>query len=92
MFPFFEDARGDVWLIAQLPDHVQLVRWRRATDDFRIYGATDGLPHLVSRPAVSRPSMVEAGGRLWVGFRETGLFATKTIASTPCSIAAGPSA
>jgi signal transduction histidine kinase/ligand-binding sensor domain-containing protein len=75
VFPLFEDTRGDVWLIAQLPDQVRLVRWRRATNDFRIYGATDGLPHLVSRPAVSRPSMVEAGGRLWIGFRETGLFA-----------------
>ena len=75
VFPIFEDARGDVWLIAQLPDQVRLVRWRRAIDDFRIYGVADGLPHLVSRPAVSRPSIVEAGGRLWIGFRETGLFA-----------------
>jgi ligand-binding sensor domain-containing protein/two-component sensor histidine kinase len=74
VLPIFEDARGDVWLIAQLPDHVRLVRWRRATDDFRIYGASDGLPHLASRPAVSPPSVVEARGQLWVGFRETGLF------------------
>jgi ligand-binding sensor domain-containing protein/signal transduction histidine kinase len=75
VFPLFEDARGDVWLIAQSPDQVRLARWRRTTDDFRIYGASDGLPHLASRPAVSRPAIVEAGGRLWIGFRETGLFA-----------------
>ena len=76
LFPLFEDQRGDVWLIAQLPDHVRLVRWNRTTDDFRSYGAADGLPHLAARAAVSRPSIVEVSpGQLFVGFREAGLFA-----------------
>ena len=76
LFPLFEDQRGDVWLIAQLPDRVRLVRWNRATDDFRSFGAADGLPHLAVRAAVSRPSIVEVSpGQLFVGFREAGLFA-----------------
>ena len=83
VFPMFEDARGDVWLIAQLPDHVRLVRWRRATDDFRIYGAADGLPHLASRPAVSPPSIVEAQrGSSGSGFRRQACSRTGTIASS----------
>lgn len=76
LFPVFEDQRGDVWLIAQLPDHVRLVRWNRTTNDFRSYGPADGLPHLTTRPAVSRPSIVDLSpGQLLVGFREAGLFA-----------------
>ena len=76
LFPLFEDARGDIWLIAQLPDHVRLLRWRRATDDFQTYGASEGLAPITSRPSVSRPAIVEsATGQLFFGFREAGLFA-----------------
>ena len=75
LFPLFEDARGDIWLIAQLSDHVRLVRWRRATNDFQTYGASDGLGGITSRPAVARPAIVEApAGQLFFGFPE-GLFA-----------------
>jgi signal transduction histidine kinase/streptogramin lyase len=76
LFPFFEDTRGDIWLIAQLPDHVRLLRWRRATDDFQAYGASEGLPAITSRPAIARPAIVEGpAGQLFFGFREAGLFA-----------------
>jgi signal transduction histidine kinase/ligand-binding sensor domain-containing protein len=76
LFPLFEDIRGDIWLIAQLPDHVRLLRWRRATDDFQTYGASEGLPNLTSRPAISRPAIIEGpAGQLFFGFREAGLFA-----------------
>jgi signal transduction histidine kinase/ligand-binding sensor domain-containing protein len=76
LFPLFEDARGDIWLVAQLSDHVRLVRWNRQTDSFRSYGQVDGLPHLAARPSVSRPSIVEPSpGQLFFGFREAGLFA-----------------
>ena len=76
LFPLFEDRRGDVWLIAQLSDQVRLVRWNRATDGFRSYGAADGLPHLAARAAVSPPSIVQvSSGELFFGSREAGLFA-----------------
>ena len=76
LFPLFEDARGDIWLIAQLSDHVRLLRWRRATNDFQTYGASEGLAGITSRPAVARPAIVEApAGQLFFGFREAGLFA-----------------
>src|SRR5262245_19645367 len=76
LFPLFEDTRGDIWLIAQLSDHVRLVRWRRATNDFQTYGASDGLGGITSRPAVARPAIVEApAGQLFFGFRDAGLFA-----------------
>jgi len=76
LFPLFEDARGDIWLIAQLSDHVRLVRWRRETNDFQTYGAADGLGGIASRPEVARPAIVEApAGQLFFGFRDAGLFA-----------------
>jgi ligand-binding sensor domain-containing protein len=76
LFPLFEDTRGDIWLIAQLPDHVRLLRWRRATDDFQTYGASDGLADIISRAAISRPAIIEGpAGQLFFGFREAGLFA-----------------
>jgi ligand-binding sensor domain-containing protein len=75
LLPLFEDARGDIWLIAQLSDHVRLVRWRRATNDFQTYGASDGLGRITLRPAVVRPAIVEApAGQLFFGFPD-GLFA-----------------
>ena len=76
LFPLFEDTRGDIWLIAQLPDHSRLVRWCRETDSFQTYGAPEGLAALTSRPAISRPAIVEGpAGELFFGFREAGLFA-----------------
>ena len=56
--PLFEDRRGDIWLIVQLPDHARLVRWRRATDDFQTYGASEGLAEIPSdgRSRVPRSS------------------------------------
>jgi signal transduction histidine kinase len=75
LFPLFEDTRGDIWLIAQLPDHSKLVRWCRDTDRFQTYGAPEGLAAITSRPAVSRPAIVEGpAGELFFGFREAGLF------------------
>jgi signal transduction histidine kinase len=75
LFPLFEDRRGDIWVIGQLPDHVKLLRWRRATNDFQTYGASEGLPDLTSRPAISRPAITEGpAGQLFFGFREAGLF------------------
>ena len=76
LFPLFEDARGDIWLIAQLSDHVRLLRWRRSTNDFQTYGSSEGLAEITSPPAISRPAIVEApAGQLFFGFREAGLFA-----------------
>ena len=76
LFPLFEDARGNIWLIAQLSDQVRLLRWRRATNDFQTFGASEGLAGITSRPAVARPAIVEApAGQLFFGFREAGLFA-----------------
>jgi signal transduction histidine kinase/ligand-binding sensor domain-containing protein len=76
LFPFFEDVRGDIWLIAQLPDDARLLRWRRATNDFQTYGAPEGLAEFTSRPATSRPAVIESpAGQLFFGFREAGLFA-----------------
>jgi signal transduction histidine kinase/ligand-binding sensor domain-containing protein len=76
LFPLFEDVRGDIWLIAQLPVDVRLLRWRRATNDFQTYGAAEGLAEITSRPATSRPVIVESpAGQLFFGFREGGLFA-----------------
>ena len=34
LFPLFEDTRGDIWMMAQMPDHSRLVRWCRETDEF----------------------------------------------------------
>ena len=76
LFPLFEDTRGDIWLIAQLPNHSRLVRWCRETDSFQTYGAPEGLAAITSRPAISRPAIVEGpAGELFFGFREAGLFA-----------------
>ena len=70
LFPLFEDERGDIWLSARLPDRLKLLRWRRATDDFQIYGAKDGLADGTARPAV----VAGLAGQLFVGFEEAGLF------------------
>ncbi len=76
VYPLFEDTRRDIWLAAQLPDHVRLLRWRRATDDFQAYGAAEGLADIISRPSLSRPAIVEGpAGQLFFGFREAGLYA-----------------
>jgi signal transduction histidine kinase len=76
LFPLVEDARGDIWLIAQLSDHVRLVRWDRATNEFQTYGTSDGLGEITTRPAVARPAVVEApAGQLFFGFQDAGLFA-----------------
>ena len=75
LFPLFEDGRGDIWLIAQLTDHVRLLRWRRATNEFQTYGESEGLARITSQPAIARPAIVEAsGGQLFFGFRDAGLF------------------
>ena len=76
LYPLFEDGRGDIWLIAQLPDQVRLVRWRRAFDDFTPYGTSEGLGEIPSDWTVSRPSIVESPpGQLFFGFGDLGLFA-----------------
>ncbi len=76
VFPLLEDTRRDIWLVAQMPDHVRLLRWRRATDDFQAYGAAEGLTAITSRPSISRPAIVEGpAGQVFFGFREAGLFA-----------------
>jgi signal transduction histidine kinase/ligand-binding sensor domain-containing protein len=76
LFPLVEDTRGDIWLIAQLPDHIRLVRWQRATGAIQAFGPTDGLPTLPSRLTIARPAVLETpGGELFFGFREAGLFA-----------------
>ena len=75
--PLFEDRRGDIWLIAQLPDHVRLVRWRRASDDFttiRGSGGTWRHPVATGRSRVRRSSRVRSV-ELFFGFRDAGLFA-----------------
>jgi signal transduction histidine kinase len=75
LFPLFEDARGDIWLIAQLTDHVRLLRWRRASNDFQPYGESEGLARITAQPAIARPAIVEASdGQLFFGFRDAGLF------------------
>ena len=76
LFPLFEDGRGDIWLIAQLTDHVRLLRWRRESNDFQTFGESEGLARITAQPAVARPAIVEAsGGQLFFGFRDAGLFA-----------------
>ncbi len=76
LYPLFEDRQGDIWLIAQLPDQVRLLRWRRASDDFTPYGASEGLGEIPSDWTVSRPAIVESPtGQLFFGFRDLGLFA-----------------
>ena len=76
LFPLFEDTRGDIWLIAQLPNHSRLVRWCRETDSFQVNGAPEGLGSITLRPAISRRAIVEGpAGELFFGFREAGLFA-----------------
>jgi ligand-binding sensor domain-containing protein/two-component sensor histidine kinase len=75
LYPLFEDRRGDIWLIAQLPDQARLVRWRRASDDFTPYGASEGLGAISSEWRFSRPAIVESPtGQLFFGFRDVGLF------------------
>ena len=76
LYPLFEDRRGDIWLIAQLPDQVRLVRWRRASDEFTTYGASEGLGEIPPDWTVARPAIVESQlGQLFFGFRDVGLFA-----------------
>ena len=76
LYPLFEDRRGDIWLIALLPDQARLVRWRRASDDFTPYGASEGLGPISPEWTVSRPAIVESpNGQLFFGFRDVGLFA-----------------
>lgn len=75
LYPLFEDRRGDIWLIAPLPDQVRLVRWRRASDDFTLYGAAEGLRDIPTDWTVSRPAIVEGPlGQLFFGFQDIGLF------------------
>jgi len=62
----FEDARGDVWVTT--PGGA-LTRWERATGAFRRFGEADGLP--AGNATVSFGE--DAGGTLWLGFREGGL-------------------
>jgi len=76
LYPLYEDHRGDIWLIAQLSDQIRLVRWRRASDDFMPYGATEGLGEIPSDWTVARPAIAESpAGQLFFGFRDVGLFA-----------------
>ena len=76
LYPLFEDRRGDIWLTALLPDQARLVRWRRASDDFTPYGASEGLGAISPEGTVSRPAIVESPtGQLFFGFRDAGLFA-----------------
>ena len=76
LYPLYEDRRGDIWLIAQLPDQVRLVRWRRASNDFTPYGAAEGLGDIPSDWTVSRPAIVEGPlGQQFFGFQDAGLFA-----------------
>ena len=63
LYPLFEDRRGDIWLIAPVPDRVRLVRWRRGSDDFTQYGAAEGLGDLPTDWTVSRPAIVEGPAR-----------------------------
>jgi signal transduction histidine kinase/ligand-binding sensor domain-containing protein len=71
LFPLFEDTRGDIWLMAQLPDRVALLRWHRATGTFQTYGLTDGLAGSTTRPTV----IEDQRGEILVGFEDAGLFA-----------------
>ena len=75
LYPLFEDRRGDIWLIAPLPDQVRLVRWRRGSNDFTQYGAAEGLRDIPADWTVSRPAIVEGPlGQLFFGFQDVGLF------------------
>jgi len=65
----FEDSRGDVWIAFWVPARDVLVRWERATGQFRRYSDADGL-----RPFTSATEFQEdRAGNVWVGFREGGL-------------------
>ncbi|HJU57100.1 MAG TPA: two-component regulator propeller domain-containing protein, partial [Pyrinomonadaceae bacterium] len=71
-FMLFEDSRGDMWVSTVGGNDKGLVKWERATNTFRVYGASDGLPPLA--PTNSPTAFEEDNaGRLWIGFNDGGL-------------------
>ena len=70
LFPMFEDSRGDIWLIAQLPDRVRLLRLDRVTRSFQTYGAPDGIADITVRPKI----VEDRQKTIFFGFEDAGLF------------------
>lgn len=65
----FEDSRGDIWFSTFAPTRVAVTRWERATGAFHHYSDTSGLPSFNAATSFCE----DAGGRVWMGFREGGL-------------------
>ncbi|HEX6731661.1 MAG TPA: two-component regulator propeller domain-containing protein, partial [Pyrinomonadaceae bacterium] len=65
----FEDSRGDLWIGTFAPAREILTRWERATGKFHRYSDADSL-----QPSNGTLRFQEdAGGQVWVSFREGGL-------------------
>jgi len=63
---FYEDRRGDFWLI--MPSHPkhQVVRWERATGTFHALSGADGLsPDDTEKPGAFSE---DAEGNIWIGY------------------------
>lgn len=70
-YRMFEDSRGDLWVSTRTgdPARMGLSLWRRATGDFRHFGAAEGFP------AGRAPSAFceDRAGNIWLGFYHGGL-------------------
>ena len=69
IFRLFEDSRGDIWLSLASAAKNGLVKWERATEEFRYYTEADGVPPL------NPPSSFceDDKGNLWIGLYGGGL-------------------
>jgi signal transduction histidine kinase/streptogramin lyase len=65
----FEDRRGDIWISSRGARGEVLARWQRASGRIRRYQPEEGIP----AGNVPYTFAEDAGGRVWVGFRDGGL-------------------
>jgi ligand-binding sensor domain-containing protein/signal transduction histidine kinase len=62
----FEDKRGDIWIATSADKGYGLAKWNRASNKFRVFGTSDGLP-LIDYNAAWAFAEDHAGG-IWVAF------------------------
>jgi ligand-binding sensor domain-containing protein/two-component sensor histidine kinase len=64
----YEDSRGDIWIGSYNPP-VTLAKWERASQTFRRFGETDGMPPFNWANVIGE----DATGQVWIGLHNGGL-------------------